>query len=108
MKETIYKFLDDYVGEGATCKHVSTGFRTWTENYEVISDNGVIILWFLVRSEQVKVYRSEQLCAKIEGYFNVHKEESWKYIRDWFGDRHNIQRISDLLKLIVKKEYETT
>jgi len=76
--------------------------RTWTENYEVISENGVLIIWFMVRNDEVKIYRSEPLCAKIEGYFNVPKDESWKYIRDWFGERNNIKVLSDLLKLILK------
>lgn len=102
MKDKIYKFLDDYCGVGVTCKHMSTGMRTWTENYEVISENGVLIIWFMVRNDEVKIYRSEPLCVKIEGYFNVPKDESWKYIRDWFGERNNIKVLSDLLKLILK------
>ena len=105
MKETIYKFLDEYVGEGAICKLRPTGlFLTWSEYWEVISDNGTMILWFSVKSDQIKVFRSESLCGKIEGYFGIEPTESWKYIRDWFGDRHNIKVLSDLLKLILKEE----
>ena len=108
MKERIYKFLDFYVGKGARVSPMYSEFRTFADRYEVTSDNGTLILWFIVRNEQVKIFKSEPLCTKIEGYFNAPKDDSWKYIRDWFGDRHNIQRISDLLKLIVKEEYETT
>ena len=69
MKETIYKFLDEYVGEGVSCSPIVNEFRTWSEKYDVASDNGTLILWFIVRTDQVKVYRSESLCRKIEGYF---------------------------------------
>ena len=104
-KDTIYKFLDEYVGEGANCSPFVNVFRTWTEKYNVTSNNGTLILWFIVRNDEVKVYRSESLCGKIEGYFGIDPNESWKYIRDWFGDRQQIKVLSDLLKLIV---YEQT
>jgi len=104
-KETIYNFLDEYVGEGANCSPIFSVFRTWSEKYVVTSNNETEILWFIVRTDQVKVYRSESLCRKIEGYFGIDPNESWKYIRDWFGDRQQIKVLSDLLKLIVKEEY---
>ena len=106
MKETIYKFLDEYVGDGAKCKLAIPALgRTWTDHWEVFSDNGTMILWFIVKRDMIKVYRSESLCKKIEGYFGVENTESWKYIRDWFGDRHKIKVLSDLLKLTLKEEY---
>lgn len=101
MKQIIYKFLDDYVGEGAVCNLRPSGlFRTWSENWEVISDNGIMILWFSVKSDQIKVYRSDSLCGKIEGYLGIDPNESWKYVRDWFGEKYNIKVLSDLLKFI--------
>lgn len=104
MKERIYKFLDDYVGEGTNWTLKSQDlFRTWyTENYEIVSNNGTMILWFSVKHDNVKVFRSEELCRKIEGYFGVPSEESWKHIRDWFGKRNNIKVLSDLLKIVAK------
>jgi hypothetical protein len=128
MKEIIYKFLDESVGKGANCSPIISEFRTWTEKYQVLSDNGTLILWFAVKTDQIKVYRSESLCRKIEGYFGIDPDEikvfrsdslcrkidgyfgidpneSWKYVRDWFGDRHNIKVLSDLLKLILKEEH---
>ena len=110
MRKMVYKFLDGYVGEGANCSPFTNAFtnalRTWSEKYNekynVTSDNGTLILWFIVRADEVKVYRSESLCRKIEGYFGIDPNESWKYIRDWFGDRQQIKVLSDLLKLILK------
>jgi hypothetical protein len=104
MREEIYKFLDRYVGDGVRCKFIHSGFRTWSEYYDVVSDNGTIILSFSVKLDQVKVFRSESLCLSIHGYFGVEIEESWKYVRDWFGVKHNIKVLSDLLKLILKEE----
>ena len=100
MKETIYKFLDEYVGEGANCSPFTNEFRTWSEKYNVTSDKGTLILWFIVRADEVKVYRSESLCRKIEGYFGIDPNESWKYIRDWFGNKHDINKVKDLIKFI--------
>ena len=111
MKDKIYKFLDFYVGKGARVSPMYSEFRTFADRYEVTSDNGTLILWFTVRGDHVKVFRNDNLSNKISSYFSLPDEGegcSWMYIRDWFGQRHNIQRISDLLKLIVKKEYETT
>lgn len=106
MKETIYNFLDEYVGNGARCELVIPALgRTWTDHWEVFSDNGTMILWFIVKRDMIKIYRSESLCRKIEGYFGIENTESWKYIRDWFGDRHKIKVLSDLLKLTLKEEY---
>jgi hypothetical protein len=105
MREIIYKFLDESVGKGANCSPIISEFRTWTEKYQVLSDNGTLILWFAVKTDQIKVFRSDSLCRKIDGYFGIDPNESWKYIRDWFGDRHNIKVLSDLLKLILKEEH---
>ena len=108
MKETIYKFLDEYVGDGTRCELAIPSLgRTWTDHWEVFSDNGTMILWFIVKRDMIKVYRSESLCRKIEGYFGVENTESWKYIRDWFGEKHNIKVLSDLLKLTLKEKYGT-
>ena len=101
MKEQVYRFLDYYLGNEIQCKPRPTGlFRTWSENYEIVSNNGTMIFWFSVRLDAFKMYRSEELCKKIEGYFSVDPEDSWKYIRDWFGDRYNMKKLSDLFKFI--------
>lgn len=105
MRERIYKFLDEYVGEGANCELVIPALgRTWTDQWEVLSNNGTLIIWFQLRRDEIKIYRSEELCRKIEGYFSIDPNESWKYIRDWFGVRNNIKVLSDLLKLIIQNE----
>ena len=100
MKQLIYKFLDDYFGSKATCEFMNSPLRMWTDTYEVVSDSGVLILWFRVKNDKVIIYRSDSLCKKIEGYYGIDKEESWKYVRDWFGQKHNIKFLSDLLKMI--------
>lgn len=101
MKERIYKFLDEYVGGGVHCAPRPTGlFGTWSEYYDLRSENGTLILWFMVRSDEVKIFKSDELCGKIEGYFSIDPNESWKYVRDWFGDRYNMKKLSDLFKFI--------
>ena len=101
MKEIIYKFLDEYVGEGVKCELAIPAFgRTRTDNWEIFSDNGTMILWFTVKGDMFKLYKSESLCKKIEGYFGIEPTESWKYIRDWFGDRQRLKKVGDLLKYI--------
>ena len=104
MKERIYKFLDEYVGEGTnwTLRHQDL-FRTWSDSYEIVSNNGTMILWFSVKGDMVAIYRSNELCKMIEGYFSIDPNESWKYVRDWFGQKYNMKKISDLLKLIPTK-----
>lgn len=101
MKKVIYKFLDEYVGEGVNCKLAIPAFgRTSWDNWEVLSNNGTMILWFMVKNDMFKLFRSESLCKKIEGYFGIESSESWKYIRDWFGERNEIKQIGDLLNYV--------
>jgi len=104
MREKIYKFLDTYVGEGARCEYIRFSHKTFSDHYSVVSDNETEILWFSVKHDKVVVFRSEALCDTIISFFGTPKEDTWKYIRDWFGVKHNIKVLSDLLKLILKNE----
>lgn len=103
MKEKIYKFLDGYVGDDLVCKPLSHFIRTWSDNYEICSSKGTVILWFSVRGDMVLIYRSNELCKMIEGYFSIDPNESWKYVRDWFGEKYNMKKLSDLFKFIPTK-----
>jgi hypothetical protein len=100
MRETIYKFLDGYVGGGVQAKRLVSSFMTYQDHYEILSDNGVQILLFSVSGERMKIYRSEGLCKKLCSYLSLEKEDAWKYVRDWFGQRYHMKKVSDLLNFI--------
>lgn len=104
MNKQIYKFLDECVGEGAVAEYQQTPLRTWSENYNLVSNNGTMIFWFQIRSDEIKIYRSESLCRKIEGYFGIDKNDSWKYIRDWFGKKYEMKTLSDIMKFIPQNQ----
>ena len=100
MKKKIYNFLDEYVGEGAEAEFQETPLRTWSEAYNLVSNNGTLIFWFIIRNDEIKIYKSESLCRKIEGYFGIDKNDSWKYIRDWFGEKYGMRSLADILKFL--------
>lgn len=101
MKKTIYKFLDWYVGDGVICTKYSDVFGTSSDNYNIKSNKGTLILWFKMNGDYIKIYRSDVLCNTVSNYFALRDiEESWKYVRDWFGDKYGLKKVGDLSKFL--------
>jgi hypothetical protein len=52
------------------------------------------------------MFRGNELCKFVSNWFGLTEDDTMRYIRDWFADKHNIKKYSDLNKFI--KEYDTT
>ena len=97
LKKVIYKFLDGYVGDGIKIK-----YNPIRKVYSVYSDKGVLILLFKFNSYQdsITIFRGLELCNMVCRFFSVGDDEAMRYVRNWFADKHNINKFSDLTKFI--------
>lgn len=108
MSKIINKFLDRYLGDEIVVK--SQKLKNSTE-YFLFSNNKVLILSFRFKPESKPeasyvMFRGNELCKFVSNWFGLTEDDAMRYIRDWFADKHNIKKYSDLNKFI--KEYDTT
>ena len=101
MKDLVYKFLDNYLGDEVVCE--PDGLKEW---YIICSKkNGQRILKFFVRDkrgvQEIRLFREVSLCYKVYGYCGIENvDDCANYIKDWFGDKHGLKKVSDVLKFI--------
>ena len=105
MERVVYKFLDIYLGDEVVCQPVNkpNNSNDWyiirsTKNNQRIFDffvtqkNGKLGLGFFSDSE---------LCSTVKGYCGIdNPDHCSKYIKDWFGYKHGINKVSDVLKFL--------
>ena len=97
MTQIVYKFLDEYVGDGIYLTHNED--RSF---YNIYSMNKTPIITFRVADnwEHIKLFRSEPLCKTLSNFFCISEDEAALFTKDWFGDRHNLKRVGDLRKFV--------
>jgi hypothetical protein len=94
MSRIINKFLDNYLGDEVVVKK-----NRWF--YYLNSKNGIKILSFRVRDDNSFImFRDVKLCNTISSWFGLSDDDAMRKIRDWFADKHNINKFSDLNKFI--------
>lgn len=99
--DMINKFLDEYVGD--SFKFIKTRISDASYWYSVVSDKKVPIIFFRVSRDgmnNIAIFREEELCNTIGRFFNLTNDESMRYVRNWFGDKLGINKVSDLLKYV--------
>jgi hypothetical protein len=108
MTELIYQFLNSYVGDGMNITKRDTGAINRIvftdlkyEAYNVKSDNGTMILYFIPNSiGDVKIYPAYNLFITIHNMFSIEPAESKQYLREWFREKYNIIHFRELLNHI--------
>jgi hypothetical protein len=96
LKKVINKFLDGYVGDGIKVK-----YNPLHKIYNVYSNKGVLILSFKIcKNDSIAIFRGLELCNMLCRFFSVCDDDAMRYVRSWFGDKHNINKVSDLTKFI--------
>ena len=109
MEKLINKFLDEYVGNGVRAVKEPYILNPYTfmpdghtKGYNLISDRNILILFFQVwdDGDKIKIYKGNKLCDTLSGYFGISSDDSMKYVRELFGNRYNMNKVSDLLKFI--------
>jgi uncharacterized Fe-S cluster-containing radical SAM superfamily enzyme len=96
LKKVIYKFLDNYIGDGIKVK-----YNPIRKAYNVYSDKGILVLSFGFNFQNsIIIFRGLELCNMVCRFFSVGDDEAMRYVRNWFADKHNINKVSDLTKFI--------
>ena len=99
MTKIINKFLDEYLGD-------EVNVMPYLSDYLLLSKNKTLILSFrILKNGEYIIFRGRKLCELISKWFGITEDDAMKRIRDWFGNKHNIKKFSDLNKFIEK--YDT-
>jgi len=102
MKEIIYKFLDEYLGDEVVC--IKTRPKSGSHNvYDLCSKkNKTIIIVFTISDldGQILIFKSSQLTNLVSDLFSMDDFNAADIIRNWFGDKHNLNKVKDLIKFI--------
>lgn len=103
MKDIIYHFLDKTVGSDVKCRIISETKNN--THYSIRSINGTLILDFRVfeDSDKIAIFRNPRLCDMVSGFFGIDEQESARYIKFWFGDKHGLIKVGDIKKFIREK-----
>lgn len=94
MKELIYKFLDDYCREDIVCVREAGVYR-------MISGK-VVIFSFSIHGENQRflIYSSYEICNSVQSMFNLTKNESIQYVKEWVSNKLSLKRNHDLKRYI--------
>jgi hypothetical protein len=101
MKKMVYKFLDEYLGDEVIC--IKIGSTNRYNSYEIFSKkNKSVILIFKVHHKEgdIVIFRNEKLTNTISSFFNLDPKSGMSLIRDWFADKHDINKVKDLMKFV--------
>jgi hypothetical protein len=101
MRKMVYKFLDDYLGDEVTC--IKTGSTNRCNSYDIFSKkNKSLILFFKVYHKEgdIAIFRGGKLTNTVSSYFDLEPKSGMSLIRDWFGDKHDINKVKDLMKFV--------
>jgi hypothetical protein len=107
MTELIYKFLDNYFGDEVTVRKMKYMMRP---EYVISSPKGGPILSFIVHDidpvlgETITLIGRNSVARMLCGFFPLSEKDAMSHIRDWFGDKHNLKKVGDVLKFIPQDE----
>lgn len=101
MEKTIYKFLDEYLGDEVVCVR-DKPTRNYNYYYLYSKNNKTRILLFQVRRNDGNfiLFKSSYLTELVSTFFSIEENESSRIIQDWFGDKHGIKKVGDLMKFV--------
>lgn len=88
-------------GEGITCFKIAE--IRGSSIYQIKSNNGYIILTFIVSTNGIRFYESnypEELCNILNSFFPLEHKICLNYIRDWFGDKYDLKKVNDIKRFI--------
>lgn len=108
MTELIYKFLDNYFGDDIIVKRMHL---MRNPKYVISSPKGGPIVSFIVHEsleeqggERISLIGSDDVARMLEGFFSIDKRAAMNQMRNWFGDKHNLKKVSDIKKFIPQNE----
>jgi hypothetical protein len=100
MEKMMYKFLDEYLGDEVVCIKTSNK-KNYT--YDLCSKkNKTIIISFTVShlDGEMVIYKGNPLNKLLSDLFSTDDYDTMRFVRNWFGDKHNLNKVKDLIKFI--------
>ena len=104
VEDMVYKFLDNYVGEGI---NISYGAHMYDPNdfmpvniYFVYSDNETRIIQIRYKENNPSIVYEQRLGDVVSNFFSIDSVSSHVHISSWFKKRNNIESLWDLKNLI--------
>jgi hypothetical protein len=101
MKKMVYKFLDEYLGDEVTCK--KSGSTNRHNTYGIFSTKNKSLILFLRvyhKEGDIAMFRGAILTRTVSDFFSIEENYSTKIIKDWFGEKHNIKKVKDIMKFV--------
>lgn len=105
MENIIYNFLDNYFGDEVFCRNI--GLTRSIPEYMIYSPKGGRILSFSIMGyleeqggERISLHGNSKVTEIVGAFFSIDKKDASNYIRNWFGDKHNLKKVSDIKKFI--------
>jgi hypothetical protein len=106
MKDLVYKFLDNYAGNGYQTDNTSPLYDPFTFQPKISvmysSDGGILILRLLMNDSGVTIKVNNILVDTIRGFIPVDEENCRSYVINWFCDRNKIKK-EDLISNYIKE-----
>jgi hypothetical protein len=101
MEKSIYKFLDNYLGNEVICVR-QRPTRGYNYYHLYSKNNKTLILHFQVsrKDGNIVLFRSSYLTELVCDFFSMAPNDASGIIRDWFGDKHDINKVKDLIKFV--------
>lgn len=97
MKESVYKFLDWYLGDEVYSYNRIVGISV--KGFYINSKkNDKTIFTIIPIGNRVIIYRSDELCEKIASFFTISEDDAMTHIKLWFGNRHGLSKVGDVIK----------
>jgi hypothetical protein len=104
MEKIINKFLDEMVGREVICYRGPFGSHKYYLASRVTKE---VIVSFIVKPStgRITLFRGYKLCKTVSSLFSIDEDQSSRYIRNWFGDRHELKKVKDVLTFIPDHDY---
>jgi hypothetical protein len=107
MEKTIHKFLDHLLGDEVIAVMVKS--LPVLKIFHIVSKKNRIPIFnfrYYVDEETFGMYREPMLVNLVSDFFDIeNKDETTKFIKNWFGDKHDVNKVHDLKKFIPVQYY---
>lgn len=104
MEKLIFKFLDNHFGDEVIVTIIKFGDKS---EYVISSPKGGTIMSFIVNDipnndgiETISLLGREKVWDILCGFFPIEKKDAMEHVRNWFGDKHNLKKVSDIKKFM--------
>ena len=105
VEDMVYKFLDNYVGEGVNISDEGRMYDPYdfmpVRIYFISSDNQTRIIKISYKEDKPSIVYEKRLGDVVSNFFSIDSVSSHAYISLWIKERNNIKDLCDLRKLIV-------